>query len=457
MGQRQRYVECRQGRNCHPGQRRNQGFAILLYSYLVVFFLFIFTSTILTRSMVELQYAQRSLGLNQAFWQAESALEQAVTQMRVWPDITGPQGIVNCGAGWYVPSGQAPTSQYQLCLDAVVTSTNAQQVSRYQIQATGTSLGVSRTVTATVLYTANTIIFDRTLYSNIVGLNKVGMGGMDTRVSRVPNPVPSDSGDVASVRTTPLDCSTGTCPGFCSAQPSCLPITLSNNTVVNGSALVGPGLTQPETDALIAVSANSSVISKGNLASVPVWPVVTVPTGTTDLASILPHDATGLVTVSSAVIPAGVYTVSQTLKLQDVEICTNGPVEIYMSPGQAVGVWHGAKFYGQPAGTTSCTMAISPQDLRLFYTGTGSQQIRHVQSNDGPESVLLGAILYAPNAYFNLQTLLLNIKIVGAAILGQSFGLAPAAGSANLLYDVALQTQRFRVGPAAIQVLAWAS
>ena len=64
----------------HPGNTR--GVLGLLYIYLVVFFLFSFTTVLLTRGSNDLHIAERALGLNQQFWGAEGSLDQALVTLQ---------------------------------------------------------------------------------------------------------------------------------------------------------------------------------------------------------------------------------------------------------------------------------------------------------------------------------------------------------------------------------------
>ena len=65
-----------------PNLRTARGFAVLLYSYLVVAFLLTFSAATLMLSSLDARHAERALTQQQAFWAAEGELEAAIVQIQ---------------------------------------------------------------------------------------------------------------------------------------------------------------------------------------------------------------------------------------------------------------------------------------------------------------------------------------------------------------------------------------
>lgn len=424
-------------RGSSPAKRRSsrRGFAVLLYSYLVTFFLFAFTTSLLTRSSLELSHAERSANIHQAFWAAEGVLEESITALQTAePTLLAGQCLEN----FQTTAMGNIRGNSRLCLDAVRPLAGGQEQRDYRIEGTGTApRGASHTLSATVEYTARVLYFNHMVASDHVHLSNMRLGGMDTRLSTIPANTNS-MGDVASFRTTMANCN-GT---------PCAPIWLMNGSRVEGTAYVGPG---GSLSTLISVSANSQLGGRANLPEVPSLPSIEAPSGAVDLATVLTHDAQGRITTTQ-LIPPGIYTVSMRLTVRgNADVCTSGKVEIYASDGLDIFPVAGGSLYGQPDGNTTCADRYMPFNLRIFHEGTEAFRVAGVNET---QPTLMAAIVYAPNARL-FRDGNFNFTWVGGIIMGAGTSMRLRVGQGLFYYDEALRNQPIRVGPATIRVKWW--
>ncbi len=103
----------------------------LLYIYLVVFFIFSFTTVLLTRGSNDLRIAERALGINQQFWGAEGSLDQAVMTLQT----TTPPKLA---AGACADPVMTAYGSYLLCGTSAAAGSDSGNDSSFS---SGTSLG----------------------------------------------------------------------------------------------------------------------------------------------------------------------------------------------------------------------------------------------------------------------------------------------------------------------------
>lgn len=441
-----------------PRLRQNRGFAILLFSYFIISLLLTWTVATVTRTAMDLLAAQRGITLIRAFWAAEGVLEQAMRQISLAPNPEGipteladdlPTPVPDCvetPTPVWSNDVSVTNGTYHVCLDETIASTSSEEHRRYQIEATGTIADLAQTLVTVIDYHANLVTFNQMVWSEEIDLSSVRTGAMDTTEDPLILTGTSEEGDIAS----PLEDLREGCVGGPSA---CAPIRVMDGSEVHGTAYVGPTGSLD----LVAVEGGSDIFGtpkKDNLTTVMPLPIIEIPTGTTDLASVIPHEivseTVGAIT-QDAVIPAGVYTVSKRLLVTSgARVCTSGHVEIYMEEMKDMKVANG-QLFGQPSDSTDCAQEqYSPIDLQFFHTTaiTGAMLI------EPNSTATIAAIYYVPTGGFELDTNL-DMTWVGGGIFDERFALRRASGTALLLYDEALRGERVRVGPAAIMIETW--
>ncbi|MEK7216571.1 MAG: hypothetical protein AAB289_13350, partial [Chloroflexota bacterium] len=112
--------------------RSRRGFAVLLYSYLVVAFLLTFSAATLMMSSLDARHAERALTQQQAFWAAEGELEAAIVQIQATTPPSLSDGQCVTYTGRTLSTASSITSSADLCGELVAHSL-------YRINSTGTA------------------------------------------------------------------------------------------------------------------------------------------------------------------------------------------------------------------------------------------------------------------------------------------------------------------------------
>ena len=424
-----------------------RGFAILLYSYLVVFFLCAFVTTILTRSALDLRYAERSIGVNQAFWAAEGVLEDSINYLR---DAQLPTLAVGQCTSASTPFRSvtlaSATGRADLCLVTAPSYSGSTQTISYQLRATGTSGGTTQVVQAMLSYSAQTTQFLHVAYGTQISLSDASTGGLNSSVQPVLFSNTTSHGDLATPGNTPYLHADGT------LGPR---IVMINSSRVMGDVYIGAG---GNFSTLVRISPSSILGgTEKYLDGTTSLPLIQVPADAIDLMSIVPHDLWSNIKQDTCLAP-GTY-VTSLLKIAKVQVCTTGPVDIYVTDKLMI---YEGQLYGQPQGSPAFGGLYSPKDLRIFFKG--DNQILHGTTGElgqNDKISLVAGVIYAPTADITISG---DFTLAGSLLAGgkvSNLGLITAVDGALvnsrpvMLYDEVLTLQRFRIGPATVSVSSW--
>jgi len=451
-----------------------RGAVILLSSYLVSFTLLVLTTAMFVRSANEVRLAERSTQLSQAFWGAEAALDAGIAALATQPES-------RFALNQWCTSSQATKvtgATYRLCLEAQDTSTST---SRYRIEATGTQNGSRETLTAQVNRQTDTVQFDRVASVNDqLDFLYIATGGMDSRVSTDPALAPvhvQSRGDIGTSASKVQD-------GH---------VRFTGH--INGDIYVGPGGETPPVQTILSSNGKPVRMVQGelvaggevsgtvkNLAAVPKFPPVEVPSNATDLGDlevrpwnydadlgIRSHDEVkdkrclepGTYVVRNLTVGAHQWNPDQDgyfLGIGAGELCTTGPVDLYVTG--ALMMSHG-EIYGQPKGSPPYAKQYSPENLRIFVKGSRRVYCGFLGTP------IEAALLYAPESQvvqLSYQSTWMGAIIARSmylwgqgANIGGMFGAvtSDSPGAGKLFYDEALRGRKFQVGPAKVTTLVW--
>ena len=142
-----------------PNLRTARGFAVLLYSYLVVAFLLTFSAATLMLSSLDARHAERALTQQQAFWAAEAGIDQAGQWLNARSSPpTCPGFRYPCNLTLFGGSQTFGNGSYSAVINLPASNANS-SVDRYEMTVTATTAGVS--VARTVAFTLQTESFAR--------------------------------------------------------------------------------------------------------------------------------------------------------------------------------------------------------------------------------------------------------------------------------------------------------
>ena len=441
------------------------GFATLLYSYFIVSFLLMYTMTLMARSSTELHNAERTADLQQAFWAAEGELEASIANMRlsVPPTLGDAKVTVNSS------TCQDDYSSHTLTTDGVSSRSRlcgTSATNNYILEATGTSGSISHVVSAVITYQADTLTFTQAALAQNVSLSDYTTGFVEDAV-KDPTSFSPTKADVSTTEAKPLYYFDGASDED-GCEPQTRPWVSSEDSKIGGRIQVGPG--GDPWDAKMVEVVGHPPQGRKDLESLPRLPDVEVPSQAVDLGSL--NVGTVGSTQSSGAgrmcLASGTYKATSVSLSTDSELCTVGPVSLYVTGGDDTSVWlaPGARVYGQPKTTTKGTGAeaktvnvqpydgvYGPQNLRLFVK-EGTVWL-------GQDHSLAVAVVYAPRSTVIAPT---NGTLLGSIMASEvSYGPpVPWSGAFNsglptnsLVYDQALENTKIPVGPVDVKVRMW--
>ncbi len=392
----------------------SHGAAFLLVIYFASLMLFLLGGVSLQRTMTEVRAAQVSRDSLQAFYLGEAGLDRAVLALRT-----------DAAAVLTTPTR---TNNDPVTGGSYTYSVTLTPEGFYRVASTGRAAGATNRVVALVSL-ASPITFSHALFANDYVLAMgTDTGSMDSRASKVFSANPISHGDLGVNRTTLLPDEDG--------NPTMPPLMAAENSKIQGDLYVGPG-GDPATLAFVD-PANSTLTGRARNApkSAPL-PPVQVPATAIDLGDLV-------LSKQQRCLEPGTYVVRDVeLRYSSSVLCTTGPVTLYVTRNFLNGGASGA-VYGQPSGSLPYAKQYSPENLRIFIAGPDPLNAKGQSSTIGG-AAFTAAVVYAPQR--SLEMLggdWLGGIIVKNAFLWGKFFFFPAN---RLLYDEALRTQTFQVGP----------
>ena len=500
-----------------PSLVSQQGFAFLLFSYLTVFFLLSLTTTLLVRSSMDLRAAERQVAMSQAFWGAESSVDQAVrTLLAAEPPALEVDACVEDFTTLQLPALQGSTT---LCLESEDDSGNL--LTRvFLIEATGTSAGNSQTLQSVVEHSIQTMQLDHVVYVlDDLDLISSAVGGIDT-VAAPGSLLVQGKGDLANQHqgllqggSTPVSLTGSIVEGDVYVNwtegegPPPGPIVegdVYGNWTEGGGSPPGPapggggsppggpggdiespgGLQGPQD--LVTMDAESQVGSVKVLTALVPFPEVEFAPEDADEMPLPPPDeggdpmdgdgsrATDEVTVlpditadgsqeHNVCLEPGNYYIEHLDVIHPMaEVCTTGEVTLLVAHLTVTA----GELYGQAAGSPAYADLYSPANLRVFI-------LEEAQFGEGiPEEIAgmgegqeVGDMPPPPAAGFTDALVAaivvgqdLDLSFSNTTFVGGIMGKALMAYQSVLLYDTSLQGQQFPVpGTSQVSQSWWAN
>ncbi|HBH97268.1 MAG TPA: hypothetical protein DDX89_05740 [Candidatus Omnitrophica bacterium] len=354
-----------------PNLRTARGFAVLLYSYLVVAFLLTFSAATLMLSSLDARQAERALTQQQAFWAAEGELEAAIVQIQT----TIPPSLSD---GQCVPF----TSRTLSTSPDIASATNLCGLlvahSLYRLDSTGTAQNATDQLSLVVSFTPRpSLRFEYLSYAGYKIYTQYGAetGSITTRDADGNYLLPlltvssfdRHHGTMAVPQNTPTGDWNRRIKAPCYGQVYGQAL-LKEGADLNNSLMIDwhSGGRIWGNDALA-----DSGDEKGYLPSIPTLPEVTIPQEATSLGSDL-----RLATNEQRCLAPGIYKANRLVLGERAELCTTGKVELYLTGSGSswsvpvISTARDSKLYGQPEGSAAYAQRYSPQDLLIAVKRT---------------------------------------------------------------------------------------
>ncbi|OGX13095.1 MAG: hypothetical protein A2Z92_01250 [Omnitrophica WOR_2 bacterium GWA2_63_20] len=430
-----------------PDLRTARGFAVLLYSYLVVAFLLTFSAATLMLSSLDARQAERALTQQQAFWAAEGELEAAIVQIQT----ATPPSLSDGECVPYTSSTLSTTSDItsaaNLCGLLVAHSL-------YRLDSTGTAQNATDQLSLVVSFASRpTFRFQYLSYSGYSIYTSYGAetGSMDTRTDgrllTVSN-FDQTGGTMAVPQNTPTGSYTRRIKAPCYGQ-------------VYGDAMLKAGA---DLNNSLMIDWHSGGRIWGNLPernepgyepgaylpSIPVLPEVDIPQEATSLGSALQ-----LGRGQQRCLAPGIYKANRLYLEEGAELCTTGKVELYLTGTGTGSSWwdnpviridRNSKLYGQPEGSAAYARQYSPQDLLIAAKGGTSVSVASSRA---------AAVIYAPTANVDVRPtdsssygVFFGAVLAGGSITNQGYrNCSDGAGTKSyIIYDRALGNLDMPIG-----------
>ncbi len=405
--------------------RSEAGMVFLLQSYLTIFWFVVLTAAMLTRSSMELRYAQLALEEHQAFWQAEAGVDETLYGITTNPPVLAANHCTRpTDQLLSLSSATGYAYTYQVCLN---------DSGQYAI----VSIGQGRTSAIEELSSMaarpdTTLQFRQAVLAvDQIEIRQATFGSLPsifTQLGSGSTVLPSFSALNSQAHLVAL-----------AKQLSGAAVNLSARSYVKGNVVLPPGLSS---------SAGLVIENESHL---------TNEQGTSDVKTLedrvvlpepvaAPNDAVNLGSLelngSTRCLAPGTYRVANVILRKNIDrdpvLCTTGPVNLYVTGTfrQEAG-----KLYGQPstdpltlAGISGPLNRFSPKHLRIFVTST-----QEVKFGNG----LSAAVVYAPLAHVIVgeKQVFLGSLIAKLATIGST----GAGNRTYFFYDQALEDERFSV------------
>lgn len=439
-----------------PNLRSTRGFAVLLYSYIVTWFVVMFTTTLLAMSTLDVNYAQRAIATHQAFWAAEGELEGSVAQLRVANTVPALANNVCQPYGSRTLKSGSISSTSNLCGTTLPNN--------YRLDITGTSGSTNQRLSTIIQYAGpGTTQFAHVAFANEISARGLVTGSINTSVSRLltASSIRDEGGNLATKKSVRMLMELW--DGVRYIDQDKPPVEILEDSEIYGNIFLGPGWDGRNDDDDKKVEHGVSA-TFGPIQPLPAdipWPVIEVPSGATALGMLKLDNAT-----PKRCLDAGTYEADGLILKKDTELCTVGTVELYITGSTLetpadrddneplltkVHVDKEAQLYGQPAGIETTAAGspylkqYSPQDLRIFVVGEGLVKI-------GSKNSVTAALIYAPNAKVKAK----GGTFLGAIIARRIETLKDGSAKAKFVYDNALTSQSIPVGSAAdVNIKVW--
>ncbi len=389
-----------------------RGAAFLLAVYLASLACLLLGGVSLQRTVVETRAAELSRNNHQALFLGEAGLDRAIAALR-----TNATAVLKTPT---LTENVSATGSYTY----LVTVTPE---GLYRVESTGRAAGATSRVVALVSL-PNPVTFRHALFaSHSLWVLGTDTGSMDSRASRVFAAAPISHGDLGVNSTTLLPDKDG--------NLNTPPLMAAMSSKIRGDLYVGPG---GDPAVLAWVDPGDSTLSgqKRSASESKPFPPVRVPSTAIDLGDLA-------LTSQQRCLAPGTYVVRNVnLKGTNPVLCTTGPVNLYVT-----GTFNGGdgELYGQPSGSLPYAQQYSPENLRIFVSGTDPLDDKGQPTYSVGGGKFAAATLYAPQRSFSmLGGDWLGGVIVQDAFLWGKFLFFPAN---TLLYDDALHNQEFQVGP----------
>ena len=441
----------------------NRGFAVLLYTYLIVSFLLMLATTLLTLSTMDLNASQRSAGQQQAFWAAEGELEASLVQLQGQAPQTLSNGA-SVAYGSRTLLANKITSVSRLYGTGVA---NQYRLEATGISSTGTQTPMNKVVSTVINYgSGGTTQFDYAAYADAITADGLTTGSINTNtlLSRLLAAINATSmsnqgGNLATRQSTrQIETEWDDDHGrYASREKS--PIEIGSSSQIKGNIFLGTRWDEHSTSVAAFDTASRTAFNGvvGKLHNELRLPPITVPSGVVSLgAVILEKNATRCLT-------AGSYRANYLVLKKGAELCTVGTVNLYItgslpenddneddSEPLPTKVWvdKDVLLYGQPSTGRSYGQNPSPRDLRIFVKGEGLVRL----SSKGSKAA---ALVYAPDS-----TVKLKAGTFAGSIIAKRVKVSKDGSTGSLLvYDQALESQDIAVGGTSgdVQVKLWTS
>ncbi|MBI4353758.1 MAG: hypothetical protein HY595_00830 [Candidatus Omnitrophica bacterium] len=447
-----------------PNLRDDRGFAVLLYSYIVTWFVVMFTTTLLTMSTLDVNHAQRAIATQQAFWAAEGELEGAVAELKV------DQTVFALAKDMCVSYGSR-----NLKSDGSIRSTSSlcgtSTTNTYRLAITGTSGSTTQTLATIVdMAGAGMTQFSHVAYADGITAKGVTTGSIDTveklstqsgrtllaSLSNNSNWIHDNQGSLATRRSARALREVWHNGAYVHQDKP--PIEIIGDSRIYGPVFLGPHWSgQSET---VEIATEADVVAEAgedNVQALPeeaTWPSIEIPEGATNLGILKLDEPNGghPNRQLKMVLAEGAYQVERLILTNDAELCTIGTVELYVTGSQSdeeaddededgepremkINVHQRAKLYGQPSGASAYARYYSPANLRIFVKGPGIVKI-------GARDAVTVALIYAPEAQVKAKA-----GTFLGAIMAKSVELEKHGNQkAKLIYDRSLTSQSIPVG-----------
>lgn len=440
-----------------PNLRASQGFAVLLYSYIVVWFVVMFTTTLLAMSTLDVNHAQRAIATQQAFWAAEGELEGTVADLKVDQTVfaLAEDMCLSYGSRTLKSDGSIRSTS-SLC----GTST----ANTYRLDITGTSGSTTQKLATIVEFAGpGTTQFTHVAFADGITADGVETGSVDTTkmsaaalsvLAAHSSSIRNEGGSLATRRAARMLAEVWDKVKGKHVREEKPPIEILGNSQVHGGIFLGPNwdgrLDDGDKEVELAAQSNLKTTDVQPLPEEIPWPAIQVPEGATDLGKfVLANSEDGL--KSRECLKSGTYTASWVILKKGTELCTRGTVELYVT-GETLEakvardddeplktklrIAKEAKLYGQPADAEPYARHYSPQDLRIFVTGDGLVKI-------GAKDSMTAALIYAPEAKVKAKA-----GTFLGAIIAKQVELNEEGGGkgTTLIYDKALKGKNIPVG-----------
>ncbi len=452
-----------------PNLRSTRGFAVLLYSYIVTWFMIMFTTTLLAMSTLDVNHAQRAIATQQAFWAAEGELEGAVADLKV------DQTVFALAENMCVSYGSR-----NLKSDGSIRSTSSlcgtTTANTYRLAISGTSGSTTQTLSTIVeLVGPGATQFTHVAYADGITAEGVETGSLDTtRMSAAAlsvlaaSSIRNEGGSFATRRSGRALREMWDKHRHAYVNQDKPPIEIIGDSRIYGPVFLGPNWNGRLEAVEIATAAQ--VVSEAGQETVQalpeevVWPSIQIPEGTTSLGILKLDSPNGGHPDRQLrmVLQAGAYQVERLILTNDAELCTIGTVQLYVTGKQGaeeagdtdedsepkemkVNVHQRAKLYGQPAGASAYARRYSPADLRIFVKGPGIVKV-------GAKDATTAALIYAPEA---------KVKAKAGTFLGAIMAKwvelrKDGSQKAKLIYDKSLKNKSISVGTSSdVNIKVW--